>query len=84
MVQQNCEEETTNVENPPPRREQTVWSEDLSEELPGETGEPQPTESGDDAGAWNDFWPRFLEEIHKIHSIERKTSQRETFGLEGD
>ena len=38
------------------RREQTVRSEDLSGELQGEPGEPQPTESTDDAEARADFW----------------------------
>ena len=33
---------------PTPRWEQTVRSEDLSRELQGDTGEPQPTESKDD------------------------------------
>ena len=40
MVQQNCQEETTNSDNPTQRREQTVRSEDF-----------QPTESTDDAEA---------------------------------
>ena len=41
---------------PTPRREHTVGSEDLSGELQGEPGEPQPTESKDDAEARADFW----------------------------
>ena len=38
------------------RREQPVWSEDLSGELQGEPECPQPTESTDDAEVRNDFW----------------------------
>ena len=45
MVQQNCQEETANSENPTLRRQRNVRSEDLSGELQGEPGEPQPTES---------------------------------------
>ena len=41
---------------PTPRREQTVRSEDLSGELQGDTEEPQPTESRDDAEVRREFW----------------------------
>ena len=55
MVQQNCQEETTNSEEFTVRREPTARSEDFSRELQDEPGESQPTETTDDAEARADF-----------------------------
>ena len=55
MAQQNCQEETTNSENPL-RREQAVRRENLRGEFQGEPEESQPTELKDDAEARTDFW----------------------------
>ena len=53
------------------RREQTVRSEDLSGELQGEPGEPQPTESIDDAEAPRDFWSIQGDFIYRHHNEPR-------------
>ena len=55
---------------PTPRREQTVRSEDLSGELQGEPGEPQPTESKDDAEARAD-WSIQGDFIYRHHNEPR-------------
>ena len=56
MVQQNCQEETTNSVVPTVRREQLVRSEDLSAEIQGESGVSQAVQPTDDAEARTDFW----------------------------
>ena len=48
MEQQNCQEEPTEFQEPTPRREQPVRSEDLRGELQGELEGFQPTETKDD------------------------------------
>ena len=53
------------------RREQAVRSEDLSGELQGELGEPQPTESKDDAEARPDFWSIQGDFICRYHNEPR-------------
>ena len=70
MVQENCQEETTNSENPL-EGGNTARSEDLSGEPQGETGESQPTESTDDAEALADFWPIQGDFIYRHHSEPR-------------
>ena len=65
-----------------PRREQTVKSEDLSGELQGEPGEPQPTESKDDAEAHADFWSiqgDFIYRHHKEPRVQLYVAKEETF-----
>ena len=76
---------------PTPRREQTVRSEDLSGELQGEPGEPQPTESKVDAEVRAELWSIQCEFIYRHHneprvqlhvpkeeinSVERNTSEK--------
>ena len=65
-----------------PRREQTVMSEDLSGELEGEPGEPQPSESKDDAEARADFWSiqgDFIYRHHKELQVQLYVPKVETF-----
>ena len=59
------------IREPTPRREQTVRSEDFSEELQGEPGRSQPTESTDDAEARADFWSIQGDFINRHHSEPR-------------
>ena len=59
MVQQNCQEETTNSE--------PVGSGDLRGELQGEPEGPQPTESKKDAEARRDFWSIQGDFIYRHH-----------------
>ena len=56
---------------PTPRRERTARSEDVSGELQGEPGGPQPTESKDDAEARADFWSIQGDFICRHHSEPR-------------
>ena len=56
MVEQNWSGGDYEFREHIPRRERTVRSEDLSREPQGEPGEPQPTESKNDAEARADFW----------------------------
>ena len=56
MVQQSCQDETTNSQNPLKGWEPTVRSEDLGRELDGESGESQPANTTDDTEALTDFW----------------------------
>ena len=84
MVQQNCQEETTNSENPTQRRQPTVRSEDLSGELQGEQGETQPTETKDDAEAWEDFWSiqgDFICRHHFEPRVQLRVPKEETFTI---
>ena len=53
---------------PTVRREQTVRSEDFSEQLQGEPGESQPTESRDDAEARADFLSIQGDVIYRHHN----------------
>ena len=71
MVQLNCQEETTNSENPLLRQEQPVGCEDLSGELEGEPEGFQPTETKDDAEARKDFWSIQGDFICRHHSEPR-------------
>ena len=71
------------------RREQTVRSEDLSGGLQGEPGEPQPTESKDDAEARADFSSiqgDFICRHHneprvQLHVPKEETRRRRTQGI---
>ena len=76
MVEQNCQEETTNFENP------TVRSEDFSRELHGEQEESQTTESTDDAEARADFWSiqgDFTYRHHNEPQVQLCVPKEETF-----
>ena len=82
MEQQNCQEETMNSEYPTQRRKPTVRSEVLSEKLEGESGEPQPTESKEDAEARADFWSiqgDFIYCHHNEPRVHLHVSKEETF-----
>ena len=59
--------ERLRILEPTPRRERTARSEDLFGELQGEPGEPQPTESKDDAEARADFWSIQGDFIYRHH-----------------
>ena len=58
-------------QEPTPRREQTVRSEDFSRELQGEVGESQPTESTNDAEVRVGIWSIQDDFIHR-HSTESR------------
>ena len=47
--------------------DQPVSSEDLREELPGNSDEPQPAETKEDAEARNDFWSIEGDFIYRHH-----------------
>ena len=67
--------------DPTPRREQTAGSEDLSGGLQGESEEPQPTESKDDAEARKDLWSiqgDFIYRHHSEHRIQLYVPKEET------
>ena len=68
MVQQNCQGETTNSENPLCGGKPTVRSEDFGRELQGESGESQPAESTDDADASADLWSIQGDFIYRHHN----------------
>ena len=53
------------------RREQPVGSEDLSGEFHGESEEPQPTESKDDAEVRNTFWSLQGGFVYRHHAEPR-------------
>ena len=66
------------------RREQPVWSEDLSGELQGETEGPQPTESNDDAEARKDFRSiqgDFICQHHIEPQVKLKVPKEESFPI---
>ena len=69
MVQQNCQEETTNSENP--LQGGNRRTEDFSRKLQGELGELQPAETTDDADARADFWSIQGDFIYRHHSEPR-------------
>ena len=76
LVQKNCQEETTNSEN--------LRSEDLSGIFQGKPGEPQPTESKDDAEARADFWSiqgDFVCRHHNELRVQLYAPKEETFPL---
>ena len=84
MVQQNCQEGTTNFREPTRRREQPVGSEDLSGELQGESGESQPAEPTDDAEARADFWAILGDFIYRHHigpRVQLYVPKEETFPI---
>ena len=54
-----------------PRRDQHAISEDLREELQGNSERSQPTESTDDAEARNDYWSMVGDFIHRHHNEPR-------------
>ena len=67
---------------PTQRREPTVRSEELSEEIQGESGEPQPTEPTDDAEARADFWliqGDFVNRHHNEPRVQLYVPKEETF-----
>ena len=69
---------------PTQRRQPTVRSEDLSGELQGEQGEPQPTETKDDAEAWEDFWSiqgDFICRHHFEPRVQLRVPKEETFPI---
>ena len=64
------------------KREQLVGSEDLSEELQGEPGEPEPTGSKDDAEARADSWSIEGDFIYRHHNeprVQLYVPKEETF-----
>ena len=71
MVQQNCQEKTTNSENPLQDGKKPVGSEDLSGDRQLEPEGPQPTESKDDAEARKDFWSIQGDFIYRHHTEPR-------------
>ena len=71
MVQQNCQEETTNSENPLKGGNRPVRSEDLSGEIQGESGESQPAQQTDDVQARADFWSIQGDFIYRHHTEPR-------------
>ena len=81
MVQQDCQEEVHEFREPTLRREPTVRSEDFSRELQGDSGESQPTESTDDAGARKDFWSihDFICRHHNEPRVQLFVPKEETF-----
>ena len=58
-------------QEPTPRRERTVWGEDSSGELQGESEESQPTEPTDGAEARNDFRSFQGDFIYRHHAEPR-------------
>ena len=82
MVQQKCQEETANSENPTRSREYTARSEHLRGEFQGEPEESQPTELKDDAEARTDFWSiqgDFISRHHNETRIQLHVLKEETF-----
>ena len=76
MEQQNCLEEiTVESESPLQGGEQLVRSEDLREQLQGNSERSQPTETKDDAEARNDFWS--MEGLHLSSSHRTSNSARD-------
>ena len=78
MVQQNCKEETTYSDNALLRREQTVWSEDSSGELHGESEAPQPTAPTDGAEARKDLWSEFIYRHHAEPRVQLHVPKAES------
>ena len=69
---------------PTPGRERTVRSEDFSGELHDEPGEPQPTESTDDAEARADCWSIQGDVIYRHHNeprVQLHVPKEETFPI---
>ena len=56
MVQQNCQEETANSENPLSSGNRPYGVKISVEKIQGDRGESQPAETTDDAEARADFW----------------------------
>ena len=71
MEQQNCQEETTNSENPLQGENKPEGSEDLSGGIQGEPEGSQPTEPTDDAEAQKDFWSIHGDFIYRHHMEPR-------------
>ena len=71
MEQRNCVEESTMSENPLLRQDQSVMSQDLREELQGNSERSQPTETQDDAEARDDFWSIEGDFIFRRHTEPR-------------
>ena len=67
MEQQSCLEEITESENALVSQEQLVMSEDLREELQGNSERSQPTETKDDAEPRNGFWSMEGDSIYRHH-----------------
>ena len=59
------------VRESPPRQDQLVMSQDLKEELHGNSDRSQPTETHDDAEARNDFWSIQGDFIYRRHTEPR-------------
>ena len=84
MVQQNCQEETTNAENPPGEWEQPVRSEDLSGELQSVPEGFEPTDTKEDAEAGKDFWSiqvDFIDRHHIDPRVQLCAPKEETFTI---
>ena len=71
MVQQNCQEETTNSENPLQDATKPKGAKFSVKKRQGESGESQPTETADDAEARADFWSIQGDFIYRHHSEPR-------------
>ena len=84
MVQQNCQEETTNSENPLQGGNEP-WGVKISvENFKAKPGQPQPTESKDDAEARADFWSiqgDFICRHHNELRVQLCAPKEETFPL---
>ena len=79
IVRRDCE-----FQEPTPRREPTVRSEDLSGELQGEPEVFQPTEAKDDAEARKDFWSTqgdFICRHHIEPRVELHVPKEETLPI---
>ena len=78
MEHQNCQEETTNSQNPLQCGNKTSRREDFSGELQGESGESRPTRTTDDAEARADFWSIQGDFIYRHHNEPRVQLSRTT------
>ena len=81
MVQQNFQEECTNFEEPTPRRDNAVRSENFRGEFQGEPEESQPTQPENNAEARVDFWSIQGDFIYRHHNeprVQRCVSKEET------
>ena len=72
------------LREPSPRWEQTEWSENLSGETRGASGETQPSEPTDDAEARADFWSIQGDFIYRQHTepqVHLYVPKEETFPI---
>ena len=84
MVQQICQVETKNSDNPLLGGNRPVRSENLSGEIQGESEESQPAEPMDDAEAQGDFWSIQGDFIYHHHSeprVQLYVPKEETFPI---